>query len=590
MVCVEDVWWNLTVPVPLPDLTNLSAVEAWENEQREAKWTAEAFIAAYEAVGSPLALLRCVPHTVIFGAEQYAKASTYARQALGGTTDPAIRLMASASMTIDLMYEARTQGLDEASGGFAVIHALERQLYEAQILQSNPLLGLEVEFRVSQALTVAYHQTNQPQKAVALASRGVQLAYLLGAPRSINNAKVVYSMALHAQGALFEALRMRLSMTRDTGLDRVRMEEAVIASSILMANIGQDDNAIAALQSLQGAGVHYRAAAWQQFVEALYGKASLDEPVITQYRWQRGNKEIVEALLGMIESSSKAPTRQLDERRESLLRTALQTLGRHDWERLDGDRALVKWMRSWIYLHLGECGLLQREVLGGNVGHEELSTRLLMVAARLELAAQIGEFKVEGITQTEEEARAIFSLAREHASVTARGLADLVTYWHPLAAAYLHLMPGGIPELREATDAVVRVNERHTAYGLTLPPAFATEQFLREFNVRLDALLPTPLNKMMRVQRDRLLVARGKAMHFRPIISSAKLAYLLLKAEGTSERRNTAKAVMALGGMPKLRSDFAEVELQFMTAQLASLLAGEQTVTQFDQEVLRFTQ
>lgn len=556
---------------------------------RQADWTHEAFIAAYEADASPIALLRCVPHTIVFGTAHYSKASEYARRVLAATMDPAVRLMASASMTIDLMYQARTQGLDEASGAFAVIHTLEQQLREAQALQTTPLLALEVEFRVSQALAVAYHQTHQPQQAVALASRGVQLAYLLGAPRSISNAKVVYSMALHVQGALFEALRLRLSMIREPGLDQDRVEGTVIASSILMANIGQDENATQALQDLQISRAHPRAAAWQRFIEALYGKAAVDEPLTGAYQWQRGAKEIVEALLSMIDSQSKAPTRQLDERRESLLRTALKTLNMHDWERLDSDRALVKWMRAWMYLQLGEGGLMQREAAGVQVGREELSTRILMVGVKLELAAQLGEFMIESMTKTEADARAIFALAREHADSTARGLAELLTYWHPLAAAYLYLMPGGIPELRDATEGIVRVNERHTAYGLTLPPAFATEQFLREFNVRLDALLPTPLNKMMRVQRDRLLINRGKTAHFRPILSSAKLAYLLLKAEETAERRKAASAVMALGGLPKLRSDFAEPERAFITAQLQSLLHGEQSVAQFDEAVLRFS-
>lgn len=565
----------------LPDLRDLKAIEAWEQERLREGWSDGQLRTAYEETGTALGLLRSMRH-IRGGVDETELTRAYAQRAKNATVDRLEQLLAESVLGASYIVQGRVQGLNEVSGALAAIPMLERGLRSVREYPDRGTFGGEVEFRFLYALGYAHFLRDDAKTALGYASEAITAAFALETAREMSRAKALYAMALMSDDRLHEALLLRESSFSETMTPRTRHNYRV-QSSVLLFFLGNFPAALDAIDSAQtDAFSEHERRAWHQIISAMTGLGGLEE-VETDYKGAANNAWLASGARHLLLHQGYSPVRQNDEARRLELRAVLLACEHGSTERMRYGRLFEHWLRGIAHTWAGEYGLAAQELSRAAPAEEMLFARTLIAGLKLELALKVGDFGPSPILEVEQELRDVFTVAGRLSKASASALADVLHFWHPAASAYAALMPGPIPLCRPALDGVVRLGAHHVAHGVTLPPMFVAERLLLALGV---SIAPPDLNPAMRRQRDALKSLRGTVPYWRSFTSGAQLAYGLYRAGERSANRAAyeqaaRQVVRDFGVVPALKTEYAATELHELAAAVEDLLEGHLTARGF---------
>ncbi|MBZ9750126.1 hypothetical protein K7W42_04530 [Deinococcus sp. HMF7604] len=509
--------------------------------------------------------------------ELYAEAHELLRAAFLKSTTPQERLMVniySTSLQLHLSLENMNGQRTYPGDGLELLLTGVREL---QCLPDKDVFALEVEYRALWMIVHLQNRNGTYSESLPLISQMRHIAFLMEHKEFQHRADSLRAWALTNAGELHAALTLRKELDSRGPETSVTMNALDVA--LLLSNLGNLDQA---LEALRTAADLPNAEQWILLIQSIFGVQNLDTPHLpftgrfTGYQWMADALQVLAALYALEPLRSRTPEKQrLANQITEQLKVDLRGFS-------DDDRCFAMWLLSTAHLNTQNYGLARQSLSGLPSLHaEQLLTRTLLAAARLELALQPGFYEVETIVRTEQDLRSIFSAAERLTYASPERLASAVQRWHPVAATYLAVMPDPIPAFHASAQAIIQIRSACSAYSLTLPPLYVAETVLNVFGYDVNA----ELNAAMRRQRNALQGSAGEARMWLRIVPAAQLTYGLLKAaeeHGSAEHRAAAERTAASYGLlPSLRSEFAEFELDRLTQAFHRWLRGQTTHTGF---------
>ncbi|NTY02037.1 hypothetical protein [Deinococcus sp. JMULE3] len=556
-------------------LRDLQATTFYEKQWLLQGGSPEALLDQYRAHGSVLSFLR----GTIFAMhqERYTEAHDFLRTAFLKSTTLQERLMVSVySTSLQLYLSMENQAKQRSYQG----DGLELLLDGLHQLQSSPdrdMFALEVEYRVLWMIVHLQNTSGRYSESLPFITQMRHIAFLMGHEEFQHRADSLRAWALGNTGGFHEALTLRKELdTRDT---MASVTTNALDIAMLLANLGNLDQA---LETLNAATQLPDDQQWILLIQSIFGVQSLDmqETLFTgrsaRYQWMPEVLRHLAHLYALEPLRSRTADRlKLANQIVDKMKVDLRGFG-------SDDRSFAAWVLSAAHLNSQNYGLARQSLSGLPPLHsEQLLTRALLAAARLELALEPGFYEVETVMRSEQDLRSIFGTAEQLTHASPAGLAKAVQRWHPVAAAYLAVMPDPIPALHSAAQSIIQIRSACTAHNLILPPLYIAETVLNVFGYDVNA----ELNAAMRRQRNALQGQIGAARTWLRIVPAAQLTYGLLKAaegQGSVEHRAAAERTAASYGLvPALRSEFAELELAQLSQALQSWLEGRSNHASF---------
>lgn len=284
-----------------------------------------------------------------------------------------------------------------------------------------------------------------------------------------------------------------------------------------------------------------------------------------------------EKLLGLLGQITALPAaKQGESAVRQLVRSSLMTP-----ESCFKDHELTRWARMLGHLLLGELGLALR-ISSAQPGETSPLWKTLSLAAALETLIRAVQWDSPRLDGAEEAfLRAFGELAQltANAGQEPQELAQLIWRWHPVTAVYLACLPEAPGEFLFARSSVLTVGARSSAYGLTLPPAYAGEMILRSFGLghERSPLAQAPLSSRMRAQRGRLEIQYGSIKLWRPVVSSMLIACAYMRHGAATHAAAARQLLREFGTIPAFRTEYMHGELERLEALVRNVVAGETT-------------
>ena len=297
---------------------------------------------------------------------------------------------------------------------------------------------------------------------------------------------------------------------------------------------------------------------------------------------------IGESMRCIVDAAALARTNQNSPKRYELLSNAVEIWRDYPYPKQEWSSIIGRWIIGLAHLWQGIPSLASTDVLDLSLENTQwFDLRVLVAGLRLEVALSF-DFPNLSVERPLAELQRVFDEARSHQLASPEGLAERLTHWHPLAAAFAALAPQPIPELKTATQAVMRLGMSNRVYDLDLPPTYAAELVLRAVNYDLrpgSKFIQAELGSS-RWKKQRLFVQYGDVKYWRPSLSAVSLIYGLMKA-GYRER---AYAVYhEFGVAPYSTADYPMLPLvEYVRAQTSELLTGQIDVKTFSSLLLNY--
>lgn len=315
----------------------------------------------------------------------------------------------------------------------------------------------------------------------------------------------------------------------------------------------------------------------RQWFTCLGGIEDLETPVEEQYQPNANVRWLVYTLRELLRLRTLPRTNRFIEQTRDYLRSALTAACTAEVFTSNWYLLLNRWLISLIQQRQGKSVLSVQSLAGLPApAREWLDVRVLLGGLRLEQALDLNLPFLE-IEPAEQELLEVFRDAEGIPMASPAGLADLLAFWHPLAAAYLALTTPNLPHLKNATDPILRLGSKNAAAGVSVSPALAGELLLR--SVGLDLIEGQPLTQVKLGAGERgnfreeiLRFNRGpNILHHSPI-SAIQLAYGLKKHPKNSLHNQLAWPIVKQYGMvPKSPLNTAPSELQMRVGTLEAL-------------------
>ncbi|GGS08024.1 hypothetical protein GCM10008960_38040 [Deinococcus sedimenti] len=285
--------------------------------------------------------------------------------------------------------------------------------------------------------------------------------------------------------------------------------------SVALFNLGNISRAQAVLSRYRQETGTNELLNMEQMIDSMYGRADFNRANLTtthrRYGWT------VDAMLLMGRASAAPPYgKSLQASNESLrevLKLSEEALTRDVGE---GDRLYVAWVRARCRLLLGEYGVALSELSAlPTVGRQDLYNRVTLCALELECLMLPLSQGPSSLAEVERKFREIFQDVRTIPFADADGLVALVMRWHPMAAAYAALMPNPLREFTPALDLLLRVSDKATWQGNSVPPQLIAH--LIRWHLRVP-VLNTALSGNAAYQVAKLIRQVGEATVWGPVL------------------------------------------------------------------------
>jgi tetratricopeptide (TPR) repeat protein len=297
---------------------------------------------------------------------------------------------------------------------------------------------------------------------------------------------------------------------------------------------------------------------------------------------------LIESVGSLVKHSSLPLTTQTRDSKDALLLNAIKVWTDNRHVELSWWSALGQWVTGIANLWLGKTSsaLSALTSIPEDVTKTQwLDLRILRVGLGLELSLHLNNPELNPAPFIAE-LRKILEDANTIKMASKKELLERFKRWHPLAAAFVAVMPDGIIELQEATRAIMQVGYRNVVHGISLPPAYMVELILRNLDVdRIPAYHFTQSDPGGgRVKRNQLMSKYGGVDYWLPTISTIRLIYGLKKL-GYSE--TALKIANEYGVFPLSNAEYAMVPVLEHIGELTrQLLLDQLSVRDFASQIV----
>ncbi|GGN38846.1 hypothetical protein [Deinococcus daejeonensis] len=305
-----------------------------------------------------------------------------------------------------------------------------------------------------------------------------------------------------------------------------------------------------------------------QMIDSMYGRADFTRSNLTtanqRYGWT------IDAMLLMERAASLPPYGKGLQASHEFLREVLK-LSEEALTRDVGnsDRLYVAWMRARCRLLLGEYGVALSELAAlPALERQDLYNRVLLCALELECLMLPLSQGPAPLADVERKFREIFQDVKTIPFADADGLIALVMRWHPMAAAYLALMPEPLREFTPALDLLLRVTDKASWQGNSVPPQLIAP--LIRWHLRVP-VLNTTLSGNAAYQVARLSRQVGEATVWGPVVPLLPVVVALSRG-GEAHRDAAGRAWRDFGMLPGAHRD---PELEGVVEVWRAVVAGE---------------
>jgi tetratricopeptide (TPR) repeat protein len=573
-----------------PNLADPKIFQEWLMEQRTCV-PPSTILAALQTLDSELSRLRQALFCYITP-EFERDFFTHAKACLN-SSDLAISGYARGLLAYAYMRKSYSAGeIKEFEGAIEIIPMLERALSLLSDLPKTPFVR-EAESAMRVSLAHAYISKGDSVRAHQEASEGLFWAKEIEAPISEARARANLIDAAQELGKIQETvmglenkeLQENPTVALFTLYDQVSLADCYIHLGVL-------DRALRKLEEAKRVYPLLRPHALIQRYKCLFGVGGLDGDIVDTDPGTKPSVWLTAALRCLLKADSLPRLNHSTDQRKELLKEAIQICNNATFLATPAHELHRAWILSVSYLKLGDSHRAWSNIADKHSPHDEwLDIRTKLAGLRLEISLHFGGYELP-TEKYEEELKTVFDDASKLALASRYGLAQLLTRWHPKAAAYAAVMPNSIPELHSAIDAIMAVGNQNSVYGQKIAAAFSCESFLRalDFDLRDNlTLVQARLNDRDRAKRESIFLGEyGEVVYWKPCISAVQLVYGLMKVSQSEAHKAAAVRVLqTFGSIPHSEAMYPDFGLLAKIEQgVEKLLAGIITPKGFAIELL----
>ncbi len=425
----------------------------------------------------------------------------------------------------------------------ALIPGLRGDLRKLEALPPSPF-NREVGCSVYIALGVGCFLQGHVDEALVCASNAWYWAARLKAPFCIERARSLQIAALIETGQVGEALTVLQASDASTDAQTAATRAYYVrVQAFLLGQLGRYEEAVALLEDFRlGRGeADTPIESELQRIRLLWGTGGLDGDIVQAFDASDLEGQLSLSLRRVLEAFAQPCWGAGRIQRQKLINEALELWTK---PRQPLSFSWAKGMGSWVQA-VGSLWLDRPDLAANSLddwrstSEQLLDLNLLHAGAQLEIALHLKQPRA-GVEVWLERLRAVFREARSRRVASPEGLAYRLAFWHPLAAAFAAVAPGGIRELKGSVSAVLEVGVRSRVYGIDLPPLLASELALRALgfdNNRSVSFTQADVGRD-RKKRNALQAKRGDLTFYRPVLSAVSLIYGLVKLGELEQARS----------------------------------------------------
>jgi hypothetical protein len=430
--------------------------------------------------------------------------------------------------------------------------------YSHKMLDSVPQTDLVIEARIGimVSMCVLFTFTHRHEESIELVSQGLFLAEQLKAPVTIARLRARLIDYTGNAGKTVETVALVEEDRKQGFRYSAHNSEAELANALYdLGNIERATEILNTLINTVTGEKKLRILEFKNRQEAIFGVGGLEEeplntPVLgtLPYKWIFNSSRQLMRAYGTPREGSSAPIRASHFANViALCRTTEEvkdTFG----------QLFSQWAIAAAHMGRGEFADAVGIIEHMDVANPEwLSIRVLWLGVALELSLSWQAPESVSTARYEQKLRDVFADAARLRFASPSGLARLLHRWHPVAAAYMALVPNPIQACAFATRSVMKVGQYNFACDdVSIPPVMACDLLIRalDLDLRRDFTFVQSDAGGQRFKKKLLLQKVGDVEVWRLPVSAVKLAYGMMRHQGVAYHERASSVIETYGIRP----------------------------------------
>jgi hypothetical protein len=438
--------------------------------------------------------------------------------------------------------------ISEMSGALELSH---------KVLDAVPQTDLVIEARIGVIVPMCALLTlnHLHEEAIQMASQGLFLAEQLQAPVTIARLRAILIDHMSNAGKTVDTVALVEEDRKQAFRYGVYKSEIDLAAALYdLGNLDRASEVMTNLIDAQTGMNRSRALEYKTLKEAFLGIGGLDGPLdppapgVLPYYWMiNTSRELMHAYGTPREGSAAAARAGHFANAITLCRTTEEikdTFG----------QLFTQWATATAHMGRGEIADAVGIVEHMDVANPEwLSIRVLWLGAALELSLSWQAPEGCSTARYEHKLRDVFADATRLRFASPSGLARLLHRWHPVAAAYMALVPNPIQACAFATRSVMKVGQYNFACDdVSIPPVMACDLFIRalDLDLRRDFTFVQSDAGGQRFKKKLLFQKAGEVEVWRLPVSAVKLAYGMMRHQKADYHERASSVIETYGIRP----------------------------------------
>lgn len=453
--------------------------------------------------------------------------------------------------TLEVMREAGPNlkaKISEMSGALELSH---------KVLDSVPQTDLVIEARIGVMvpMCVVYTFTDRHEEAIQLASQGLFLAEVLKAPVTIARLRARLIDYNGNAGKTIETVALVEEDRKHAFRYTAHHSETELADALYdLGNIERATDILNTLINTLTGENKSRVVDFKNRQEAIWGIGGLDEPLnppalgSLPYQWMINTSRELMCAYGTPREGNAALVRA------GHFANAITLCRTTEVVKDTFGQLFSQWATGTAHIGRGEVADAVGIVEHMDVANPEwLSIRVLWLGAALELSLTWQAPEGVSTARYEQKLRDVFADAARIRFASPSGLARLLHRWHPVAAAYMALVPNPIQACAFATRSIMKVGQYNFACDdVSIPPVMACDLLIRalDLDLRRDFTFAQSDAGGQRFKKKLLFQKTGEVEVWRLPVSAVKLAYGMMRHQGADYHERASSVVETYGIRP----------------------------------------
>lgn len=448
----------------------------------------------------------------------------------------------------------------------------------------------EVEASLHSVCGLIHFDLGNNDRAIEECSHAIYWIKKIGANFLLSKCRSLFVTAKASCGQLDEAIAAIVDERSNLTRARASIPFQERAYAEMLFYLGQNEQPIVLLQKLESETEGNNKRNVQNTIQrtkCFLGKGDGSEGVDEHYKNDpRG--WLVLSIGNLVKHLSLPISSQTRDQRETLLNEAIKV-----WK--DNPHQEYLWLTAWgqwvtgianLWLGKTSSSLTALNAISLNISQTQwLDLRLLKAGLGIELALHLNNPELN-LNLFLDELQLVLADAERINMASKKGLLKRFMHWHPVAAAFVAIMPSGIVELQDATKAIMQVGYRNVVHGHSMPPAYMVELIFRSLDLdRIPAYRFTQSDPgSSRVKRNHLMIKYGDVDYWLPTISAIRLIYGLKKLNASE---TALKIANEYGILPHSNAEYAMLPVLERIGELTQqLLLDKLTTREFAKQIV----